>query len=531
KFSHDDEIVQPGYQRVYLRDHKTWAEFTATDRVVFYKFTYTTDMEAQILTALNGHVINSTMSNVLIKKVNDKEFEGSFSSINRYWGGPKDVKIFFNIRFDKAPKAYMGWNGSKHTKDINTVRGDSAGVAALYDVKAGDEVQMKIGLSYTSTANAKNNLEVECSTWDFDKVRNESRNIWNEWLGRMQVSGGTTNQKVKFYTDLWHVLLGRHMNNDVSGDYPDNTAGKRDGNFTDNLFKIRTLPKGKDGKPKYNMYNSDAFWLTQWNLNVLWGLAWPEVQDEMSASMLQYAENGYKIPRGPAGGGYSYIMTSCPTTNLIVGTYMKGLLTKYDVNTAFDAVKRNALPGGMLGDSADIDFYTQKGFWPGNAGITVEAVFQDFAIAQMAKKLGKTADYNFFIKRSQGWKNLFEPKQQLLFPKGRDGKFSHTDPLSGAGWIESNAWQATWCVAHDIPGLAKLMGGNDMLAAKLNHAFEKAEPSDFVFDYSHGYISYANQPGLSDAHVFNYAAKPWLTQYWVRKVQEKAYGGTTPDIG
>jgi putative alpha-1,2-mannosidase len=120
-------------------------------------------------------------------------------------------------------------------------------------------------------ANAKNNLEAECNTWDFDKVRNESRAVWNDWLGRMQVNGGTTEQKVKFYTDLWHVLLGRHKNNDVSGDYPDNTAGKRDGNFTDNIFKIKTVPKDANGKLKYNMYNSDAWWLTQWNLNMLMG--------------------------------------------------------------------------------------------------------------------------------------------------------------------------------------------------------------------------------------------------------------------
>ncbi|RVT98348.1 glycoside hydrolase family 92 protein [Mucilaginibacter limnophilus] len=531
EFSHDDELVQPGYHRVYLRNHKVWVEQTSTNRVGFYKFRYTDDLPVQIITNLGGFVSNSTMANARVKKISDKEFEGSFSSIKRYWGGPKDVRVFFSIKFDKPYKALAGWKGSNKIADVNVLEGDSVGVAAQYDVKAGDEILMKIGLSYTSVENAKNNMAVECSTWDFDKVCNESRTVWNDWLGRMQVTGGTTDQKVKFYTDLWHVLLGRHMNNDVNGDYPDNTEGTRDGNFTNNVFKVRTLPKGKDGKPRYNMYNSDAWWLTQWNLNVLWGLAWPEVQDEMSASMLQYAENGKLLPRGPAGGGYSYIMTSCPATNLIVGTYMKGLLTKYDIPTAFDAVKRNALPGGMLGAADDIKFYTEKGYWPDNAGITVEAVFQDFAIAQMAKKLGKTDDYNFFTKRSKGWKNLFDPEQKLLFPKNREGKFAHKNPLSGAGWIEANAWQATWCVSHDIPGLARLMGGNDVLTEKLNHAFEKAEPSDFVFDYSSGYISYANQPGLSDAHVFNYAGKPWLTQYWVRRVQDKAYGGTTPDIG
>jgi predicted alpha-1,2-mannosidase len=531
KYSHDDEIVQPGYQRDYLRDHKTWVEFTTTDRVSFYRFTFTQDMKAQILTALNGHVINSTMSNVDLKRVSNTEFEGSFSSVKRYWGGPKDIKVFFDIRFDKPYSALMGWNGAQHFDDIQTLQGDTAGVAAMYNVKAGDQVKMKIAISYTSVANAKNNLESECTTWDFDKVRAETRAIWNDWLGKIQVTGGTPDQKIKFYTDLWHVLLGRHINNDINGDYADRTTGKRDGNFTDAIFKIKTLPKGKDGKPKYNMYTSDAFWLTQWNLNILWGLAWPGVMDEMSSSMIQYADNGYLLPRGPTGGGYSYIMTSDPVVNLVASTYQKGLLTKVDNEHAFEVLKRNNLPGGMLGDSSDINFYTEKGYWPDNAGITVEATFQDYAIAQMAKKLGKTADYNFFMQRSRGWKNLYDPKQQLLFPKNRDGKFTSHNPLSGDGWVEANSWQATWGVSQDIPGLAKLMGGNDALCKKLNYAFEQATASDFVFAYDDGYISYANQPGLSDAHVFSYAGKPWLTQYWVRRVKEQAYGGTSPDLG
>jgi predicted alpha-1,2-mannosidase len=149
----------------------------------------------------------------------------------------------------------------------------------------------------------------------------------------------------------------------------------------------------------------------------------------------------------------------------------------------------------------------------------------------MAGKLGKKKDYKFFMDRSAGWKKCFNPKWKLLFPKDENGNFLHDDPLSGRGWIEANAWQATWSVSHDIESLANLMGGKDTLCAKLNYAFEKAEPSDFVFAYNDGYVSYANQPGCSNAHVFNYAGKPWLSQYWVRKVQAQAYGGTTPDLG
>jgi len=544
KFSHDEEIVQPGYQRVYLQDHKTWVEFTATDRVTFYRFRFTEDMKAQILINLGGFVGNSVMRNGTVKKANwsNGDLEGSFHSTDRLFG-PKDVEVFFVAQFEKPCTDLEGWKGQERFRHISENAGEDVGVAAIYDVTAGEELKMKIAVSYTSIENARKNLEAECPGWDFDAVRAESRAVWNTVLGKIKVEGGDPEQRVKFYTDLWHVLLGRQKLNDVSGDYPDRTTGIRNGFITDAVFKIKTLPKDANGRLKYNMYSSDAFWLTQWNLNILWGLAWPEIMDEMSASLIQYAQNGYLLPRGPVGGGYSYIMTGCPATPLIVSTYMKGLLTKVDTDVAYQIVKQNHLPGGMLQGFRDIlpggahtgngdfGFYITNGYWPDSAGITVEATFQDFALAQMALSLGHTNDYDVFMRRSSGWKKLFDPEQKLLFPKNAAGEFLHTNPLSGVGWVEANSWQATWSVSHDIPGLAHLMGGNEVLCSMLNHAFEMARDSDFVYGYGDGYISYANQPGCSDAHVFNHAGKPWLTQYWARQVREHAYDGASPDLG
>lgn len=530
-FSHDDEIVQPGYHRVFLRDHRVRVDQTATDRVSFYTFQYQQDSEARIIINLGGHLANSTMENATVKKISDTEIEGSFSSTNRYWGGPKDVRVFFVIRFDKKMNALNGWKGMEQMGSITEGSGDSLVLAAEYFMKKGDKVNMKIGLSYTTIENARHNLEKECDTWDFDLVRINAQKLWNGWLGKIEVKGGTSDQQVKFYTDLWHALLGRHKINDLSGDYPDRTIGKRDGNFTDAEFKIKKVPLDASGKPRFNMYNSDAFWLMQWNLNVLWGLAWPELMDEFSASMIEYANNGYKLPRGPSGGGYSYIMTSCPASNLIVSTHMKGLLSKSDASHAYNVVKRNHLPGGMLGSPEEINFYTKNGYWPDNAGITIEAAFQDWGIAQMASKLGKKKDYRFFMKRSNGWKAIFDPEQKFLFPKDRKGNFIHREPLNGQGWVEANAWQATWGLSHALPELAGMMGGKDSFCNRLNYAFEQARTSDFVFGYTEGYVSYANQPGCSNAHVFSYGGKPWLTQYWVRRVQRQAYGGITPDLG
>ncbi|MFS4417252.1 glycoside hydrolase domain-containing protein [Maribacter sp. 2307ULW6-5] len=542
-FKHDDEIVRPGYHRVFLQDSKVWVEQTATDRVSFYRFRWTEDTRAQVLLSLHGLLGNSKMTDAEVTKITDTEYEGSVSSVERAYNvGPKDVKIYFVVQTDKAWNSFDGWDYKERFKQVDRMAGDSLGVSLAYDVKAGEELKMKIGVSYTSIDNARKNLNAECTTWDFDAVRQDTRNIWNEWLGKIKVKGGTPNQNIKFYTDLWHVLLGRHRINDVNGDYPDRTTGEKtntgnltDGFVTDANFLVKNTGKNPDGSIRHNMYNSDAFWLTQWNLNVLWGLAWPEIQDDMAASMVAYSQNGGLLPRGPSGGGYSFIMTGSPSSNLVVSTFMKDILTKADPNEAFEEVKRNHFPGGMMGGgkffSKDLDFYDKKGWWPNNAGINVEAAFQDWGAAQMARKLGKEADYRYFLKRSNSWKRCFHPEQKLLFPVDRDGNFIHDDPLSGNGFVEANAWQTTWGVSHDIKGLYQLMGGKEVLVEKLNYAFEQEVENSFVHSYGSGHISYANQPGCSNAHVFSYGGAPWLTQYWVRQVNEKAYGGVTPDLG
>jgi predicted alpha-1,2-mannosidase len=549
-FSHNSEIVQPGYHRVFLDRFKTWVEQTCTDRVSFYRMKYTEDIEARILINLGGYVSTTTMTGADVKKVSDTKIEGSFNSVGRFWGGPKSVKMFFVVEIDKPMLQLDNWNGDikmqdvaeLHSANISTPQlpsgwsyhdAPTAGISAVYQVKKGDEIKVKFAISYTSIENAWKNLNAGCNHWNFDQVVADARQEWNEWMGKLEVKGGSRDQRVKFYTDLWHVLLGRHKLNDFSGDYPDYTQGERSYTHTNAHLIVRTLPMNNNGKPKFNMYNSDAFWLTQWNLNILWGLAWPEVMDDFSASLVQYADNGKLLPRGPNAGGYSYIMTGCPATNLIVSTFMKGLLRKTDSKHAYQIMKQNHEPGGMMGMQWEkgLDFYLKKGWCPDNAGVTLEWAFQDWSLGQMALKMNKKEDFNYYQKRSEGWKNLFNPDQNLIFPKRKDGRWLHQNPLDGSGWVEANAWQATWSVSHDIPQLAKLMGGNDTLCEKLNHAFEQAEPQDFVFGYGSGYVSYANQPGLSNAHVFSHAGKPWLTQYWVRKVQEQAYGGVTPDKG
>jgi len=543
-FSHETEIIEPGYHKVYLDRYKTQVEYTSTDRVAFYRLKYDKEARARLLLQLGGFVGAASYVDGKARLVGPARIEGSHGMTDRLWGGPKLSHVFFVIEFDRPIARMEGWKGAhERLSDIEEFSNpipegrlpegyfkavekylfknlpeEQAGVALAYDVEQGGEVQVKIGISYTSIENARRNLEGECPHWDFDRVRKESRRRWNEWLGKIAVSGGREETRVKFYTDLWHVLLGRHKIDDLNGDYPSYMA--RDEAFLSMLqsrgalgysrprdkgpegivpLVIRSVPTNREGKPKFHMYNSDALWLTMWNLNILWGLGWPEMLDEFSACLVEYADVGGHLPRGPCAGGYSGIMRGCPATSLIAAAWQKDLLHKVDQEKAYRAMKRSHPL--LIRDAG--------------AGEMVQGAFEYWALARMAEELGHEQDLADYQPWIDGWKKYFDPGKNLL--SGR--------------WVEANDWQGTFGVSHDIRGLASLMGGPDELAKKLNYAFEQGASSHFVYTYNKGYVSYANQPGCSNAHVFNHAGYPWLSQYWVRRVSRQAYGGTNPNIG
>jgi len=328
-----------------------------------------------------------------------------------------------------------------------------------YDVEQGDKVQVKIGISYTSIENARRNLQTECPHWDFDRARADSRNEWNEWIGRIDVKGGEEHTRVKFYTDLWHVLLGRHKIDDVSGDYPSYMEEKdAPSSMTTARFNrtagdetvplvVRSVPTDEAGQPRHHMYNSDALWLTMWNLNILWGLGWPEMLDEFSASMVEYAEVGGHLPRGPCAGGYTGMMRGCPATSMITATWQKGVLRKVDQEQAYQAMRRSHPL--LIKDTGP--------------GEMVQGAFEYWALAQMAEEMGHEQDLRDYRPWIDQWKKYFAPEKNLL--SGR--------------WVEANDWQGTFGVSHDIAGLAELMGGPETLAKTLNMAFDEERDSDF----------------------------------------------------
>jgi predicted alpha-1,2-mannosidase len=416
------------------------------------------------------------------------------------------------------------------------------------------EVMMKVGISYTSVENAKANIEAELSHWDFDKVVKESREEWNNALGRINVSGGTEMAQKRFYTDLWHALQGRRVISDVTGAYPDNTG---------DTFKVGQLPLDGEGKPKFNHYNSDSFWGAQWTINTLWGLVYPEIMEEFVQSLLQYQKDGGLVPRGPSGGNYTYVMTGASSTPFIVSAIQKGIVTE-NLEDIYQALKINHMPGGIMEKAGyehntalggGFKYYIRDGYVPypipegrfgghqEGAGVTMEYAYQDWTLAQLAKKLGRVEDYDYFMERSLNYQNVFDKAVGWMRPKDVDGEWKQNfDPYQHQnGFVESNAAQATWFVPHDLGGLATLMGGNEKAVEKLNLQFETAEKLGFTSGTSHALelhpeyrkipINYGNQPSMQTAFVFNQLERPDLTQFWSRKVVDRAFSGLSPATG
>lgn len=539
KFSHETEKTAPGYHLVELERYGITAELTSTKRVGFHKYVFPKGKQASILFNLNTLLGPNANVDGFLEKIGDKELMGKVvmtPTIRR----PKATDVYFKIHLNTP---------------IKTVELDNETSNYLIDLVDTDkEVLMKVGISYTSIENAENNIKQELAHWDFENVISESKEEWNELLGRIDVEGATEKQQRRFYTDLWHALQGRRIISDVNGAYPDNT-GKE--------LRVGQIPLDNNGKPKFNHYNSDAFWGAQWTINTLWGLVYPEVMHDFVLSLVQYGKDGGIIPRGPSGGNYTYVMSGASATPFIVSAIQKGIVTE-DLPAIYEALKKNHMVGGIMGKAGyehdtnlggGLGHYIKNGYVPypipegefgyhqDGASLTMEYAYQDWTLAQLAKKLDLKEDYQYFLNRSNNYKNTFDKTVGWMRPKDINGKWLiDFDPYKyETGFNESNGAQSTWFVPHDISGLAELMGGKEQAVKKLNEQFETAELIGFTSGGAHDRelhpeyrripINYGNQPSMQTAQIFNQLGRSDLAQLWTRKVVNTAFSGLAPNTG
>jgi len=540
KFSHDRELVEPGYHSVFLDRYDIQAELSATHRVGIHRYTFPKGSRSGILFHLGGMLGPSEIAEGELEQTGPRQLKGSVTNLPTI-RRPKPITVYFHVELDRDIRAVIDHDEVAHR---------------IVEVESADDkpVQMKVAISYTSPDNAALNLVSELPHWDFQQVVHETQAVWNDMLGRIEVTGGSDTQRRRFYTDLWKALQGRRTLSDVNGAYPDNTG---------EAFRIGQLPLDDSGKPLFRHFNSDSFWGAQWTIGVLWSLVYPDIMDEFTNSFLQYYKDGGLIPRGPSGGNYTYVMTGASSTPFFVSAYQKGIRS-FDVELAYEGLKKNHLPGGMMSKAGyehntsmggNVEDYLELGYVPypnprgrfgfheQGAGQTLEYSYQDWTLAQLAMALGKMEDAAYFEQRSRNYQNLYDPESTWIRPKDVHGEWlTPFDPYDyGQGYVEANGAQFTWFVPHDLRGLAVLMGGDEKAVEKLNEQFETAEALGFTSGTSHAVethpeyrripINYGNQPSMQTAFIFNHLGRPDLTQSWSRKVVNKAFSALSTDLG
>ena len=552
-FSHQDEVIHPGYHKVFLKRYGVTAELTSTTRVGFHRYTFPAGSPAY-LAFDTGATLVTDMSSSAVRQTGSREIAG-YSVMAPVLRRPKPFTVYFVAQFSKPVKFGAWRNKALLPESIREIAGTNVGGYVSFPTTNGEQVLVKVAISYVSEANARQNLAAELPGWDFDGVVRESKDDWNRWLGRIEVEGGTEAQRVKFYTDLWHALRGRGIVSDVDGSYCDMTGPAP---------VVQRVRLDAEGKPLFPHYENDSWWGSHWSLNILWSFAYPEVMDGFCNSMLDmYCHDGL-IPRGPTGGNYVFCMIGDPATPIFAAAYSKGI-RHYDVEKAYEGLRKNALPGGLRdhagyewGTNAcggGMKYYIDRGYVPEDgdgtgmhkdgASMTLEYAYQDWCLAQMARGLGKEKDYQWLLGRSFNYTNLWDASAKFMHPRFKDGSWL---PDFMTAWTNNGAYSIGFCeasfaiythyVPQDVTGLARLFGGSEAYGNALNRQFELAAPDRFLPARLGGtndwqtrhtvWVDYGNEPSMGMAYMFNLAGSPWLSQKWVRAVKIRTFGDITP---
>lgn len=519
--SYSDEIAKVGYYSNTLDKYDIKVEATATTRVGVSKYTFPAG-EANILLNLGLGLTNEQGAQVKI--VSPTEIEGIRSVGSFCYYKPEEAyPVYFVAQFSKPAQSFgtwkkpttykgpeaqwMGYNGKTRLMEgyTKTVVGDSIGAYMRYRFEKTTQVEMKIGISYVSIENARENLEKETAGQTFDAIMEATKKEWEQYLSRIEVEGGTKDQKTIFYTALYHTLVHPNTLNDFNGDYP----------------KMRTRETLKTEGTRYTVF---SFWDTYRNLHQLMSLVYPKQQSNMIQSMLQiYDESGW-LPKWELNATETTTMVGDPAGIIIADTYLKGI-RDFDVQKAYKAMVKSA---DQLDDNPlrpGIEDYINKGYLTtkttnsGSVSTTQEYNITDFAIAQLANKLGYKEDQKRFAQRSISYRKLFDKEFNLLRPRNDDGSWlTPYNPETGAnfvknlGFIEGNAWQYTFMVSHDVNGLIKLMGGRKAFSNQLQRVFDKEQ-----FDM-------ANEPDIAYPYLFNYVkGDEWRTQQTVSELLQKHF--------
>lgn len=519
--TYSNEVARAGYYSTQLDKYEIKVEATATTRTGVSRYFFPKG-KANVLLNLGLGLTNEQGASVQVispTEIEGTRYVGSFC----YYKPEEAYPVYFVARLSrpadeygvwKKPPAYegveaqwMGYNGQTRIKEgfRQVVIGDEIGAYLRYDFAEATEVTLKVGVSYVSIENARENLDKETQGRSFSELLESCQEQWNDHLSRMEVKGGTKEDKTIFYTALYHTLIHPNTLNDHNGEYP----------------KMRTRETLHTEGTRYTVF---SLWDTYRNLHQLMSLLYPAQQADMVRSMLQiYDESGW-LPKWELNATETTTMVGDPAGIIIADTYLKGI-RGFDVEKAYAAMLKSAeqlednplRPG--LKDYLEKGYLTTETTNSGSVSITQEYNMADFAIAQLAATLGKTKDAERFGQRAISYRKLFDKEFNLLRPRNADGSWlSPYNPETGAnfvknlGFIEGNAWQYTFMVPHDIPGLMYLMGGKSAFVNQLQKVFDNQQ-----FDM-------ANEPDIAYPYLFNYVpGEEHRTQATVSRLLDTYY--------
>ena len=528
-FKHDTEIAKPGYYAVTLDDHGVRAEATAAPHAGILRFTFPQNNQSRVQIDL-ARRIGGTSTRQYVKVLDNHTIQGWMKCPPEGggWGdgvGRANYTVYFYAQFSQpitncgvwSAEIPAGWTRkredieSRRYRDVvaaakvlpgcREMEGDHLGFYTEFSTTNGEAVLVKAALSFVDFAGARQNLKRDISGWDFAAVRGQARGLWAKAFDGISIQGGSDAQREAFATAIYHSMLDPRAYSDANGNYT-GADGKvhRAKNFT-----YRTIFSGWD------VYRSEYTWLS---------LVRPDVMNDTVNSLMQQAElsrNGY-LARWEIVAAESGCMVGDPAVSIFTEAYLKGI-RGYDTQKAFALCRQSVDFQGDNGNHRKE--YQQLGFVPGSLSITLENAYFDYCAGRFAEALGKTDDAARLLKRSQNYRNLYDPSVGNMRAKNADGSWLKWEGAThyGQGCVESNPYQQGWFVPQDPAGLIALMG-RDYFVNYLTEFFEKT-PLTFGWN---DYCNHANEPVHHTAYLYTYAGKPWLTQKWARIIMDHAYG-------
>jgi predicted alpha-1,2-mannosidase len=520
-FSHKSEVSKPYYYSIYLADHNVTAEVTPTERAAQLRFTYPNSENSWFVV----DAFDKGSSVTIIPS--EKKIVGYSTKYSR--GKLVGFKNYFVIYADKPFTKYSTWKDKDFVKDALEITGDHCGAVVGFATKKGEKVNLRVASSFISLEQAELNLQRELSKDSFDDTFKKAKSAWNEKLKRVEVAGGTIDQMRTFYSSLYRMLCFPHKMYEV------NKNGE----------VVHYSPYSGKTETGYR-FAGTGFWDTFRALYPFLNLVYPSINVEMQKGLISDYKEGGWLPEW-SSPSYSDIMIGNNSASVVADAYLKGL-RGYDIETLYQALLHGANnEGPQATGRLGIEYYKKLGYVPydvkinENAARTLEYAYDDFAIAQLGKALGKPeSEWGEYYRRSQNFQKIIDPETKLARGRNQDGSFQTPfNPFKwGDAFTEGNSWHYTWSVFQDIDGLAKLMGGKKELSKKLDQVFELPP----VFDDSYygstiheiqemvnanmGQYAHGNQPAQHIIYLYNYSGESWKTQYWVRETMNRLYQPT-----